>query len=1014
MFGVLFALAALPAAAPCHLPPPAGGPIVCCSAACPADTTTKASFLIKVIDLSPDPKSSAPKLRAKPKVPAPPKPAAPAEQSTASPKLSPACTPLDKSLTSSGPNPAAPSQDDANQPKAIEADSVIALLGNPSPLTLTPRGSKILVYSSTLDLKLYSPALKQLEAAIKMLPALEAKPKPTRSMRTIEIPVPSSAKADTFANLDGKFKVTLEYPGMLQVAETSTVSCAEWLAMLDSIESSSIGRTKQSPVSRLFYLQSAEKTASAILGAETGSGAGSPSAGDAQGKSDDESSAPAAKGGASDESASSTQDASDSSTAGSSAKKDSKTPPASPAPTAKPGQSSSNQPAKTPSKDAGAAGQNLSVQSLEQDMLIFGGDDEKIRAAKRVLAMLDLPRPEMIINAWVLQMSTNNANQVGEFDSIARRFVAQNNDVLQRGIQAGWLSLRGSIDAGAYFDPDFYTYLTSRYIADLTQQPAGENEVANRASRGVCPRGQYCLGYTTLFNPLKPRLTDLLLAMIASQDRAANLAAIDAAENVPDDGEAATGGRCASAQCDELRQRLGLNVPGCKNNCESRNGSNETAVNSTHPSACGAKDLERLIDSAGDQFLAGKPPQLQLECFRQAIKDMTLSPDNKVPPAQALARAAVADFLFHYKTSQQYPSEFSTYDLALSADAFNSALSPFTDAFNRDIAAYQEYLNNVVSMAEDGKANRNVAFTNSGLVSVRTVSSNRAKVSSTTQSFLDASSFPDLATLANNISGAASGSGQSAVSGVLAHLSPDELQVLMGALKSFQSSQAQIGRAIDLNVSPRSLNGASSAEMDITLNVDEQGTPTRYTGTSSDKFNLSRVATHDTVTHVRVDSLKLFEVSAIGAKLTLSRPPIPLILPGVELPYIGSIVGLPRKPAEEYHSSVAIMSAIVVPTAADLAYGLRFDDDRIVVSPPGLCLRPWESWATGSLPYCKTGEAASEIQLEGSIQAFHRVKKECIATGGQDSYGLMPGTGPKSNLCGALTFDLLPAVFSPR
>ena len=58
---------------------------------------------------------------------------------------------------------------------------------------------------------------------------------------------------------------------MLQVAETSTVSCAEWLAMLDNIERSSIGRPKQSPVSRLFYLQSADKTASAILGAGTGS-----------------------------------------------------------------------------------------------------------------------------------------------------------------------------------------------------------------------------------------------------------------------------------------------------------------------------------------------------------------------------------------------------------------------------------------------------------------------------------------------------------------------------------------------------------------------------------------------------------------------------------------------------------------------------------------------------------------------------------------------------------------------
>ena len=98
--------------------------MVCCSAACPADstadTTTKASFLIKVIDLSPDSKPSTPKEPAKPKGPALPTPAAPAEQSTASPKLSPACTALDKSLASSGPNVAAPSQDDADQPNAIE------------------------------------------------------------------------------------------------------------------------------------------------------------------------------------------------------------------------------------------------------------------------------------------------------------------------------------------------------------------------------------------------------------------------------------------------------------------------------------------------------------------------------------------------------------------------------------------------------------------------------------------------------------------------------------------------------------------------------------------------------------------------------------------------------------------------------------------------------------------------------------------------------------------------------
>jgi hypothetical protein len=1033
MLNAIFALATLAAAAPCPKSPPAGGAVVCCTAACSGDSkddTKDASFLIARISV-PKPATNAP---AKHNTPAPKPKASPSTNPNA------ACAALDTALTAGSPKAATPPQDDADPPKS-DADRAIELLGNPSPLTLKASGkSTILVYSSTLDTRLYRPALNKVTEWVKKLPASE--PTPAKNVRKIEIAVPLSSTADTFSSLDKKFTVTLEYPGKLQIAGDSQLSCGEWLAILDSVGSSSIGAGKEPRVSRLFYLQPAAETATAIGG--SGSGTGNPQAKDAQKKSDAGSDATkAAQGDTSDDSAKGSDDPPDPSKAGSATKKTSKKTSSDPStPTATADSSSPKQPAKTSSKDADAPGGNFSVQSLEPDMLIFGGDDEKkIRAAKQVLAMLDLPRPEMIINAWVLQISTNNANQVGEFDQIARKFVAQNNDVLQRGIQAGWIYLRSRIDQGNYFDQDFYAYLTKRYIADVgdlsgaTPQAASTDEQHNRENRGICPRGQYCLGYTTLFNPLQPRLTDLLLAMIASRDPEASKAAINMAENVPPtlDSPAAHPGdethypprpeykRCDSAQCEELRQRLGLKLPLCKANCKSGSGGNGSNAMETPSSACGVRDLNRLIDSAGDQFLNGQPPQLQLECFRQAIEDMTWISDEQVSKAsgervsrtQALARAALADFLFNYKNSQQYPSEFSTYDLAMSADTFNTALGPFTDAFNRDIASYQEYLNNVVSMAEDCKPNRNVTFTNSGLVSVRTVSSNPTKVSSTTQSFLDASTFPELGTLAGNIAGAQSGSGKtSAVSGALANLTPIEAQVLTGALKSFQSSQAQIGRAINLKVSPRSLSGASSAEMDVTLNIDEQGTPTRYTGTSSDKFNLSRVATHDTVTHIRVDSLKLFEVSAVSAKLTLSRPPIPLVLPGVELPYIGSIVGLPRKPAEEYHSSVAIMSAIVVPTAADLASGLRFVDDRIVVAPPGLCMRPWQPRAPNDLPYCKTGAAAAQSQLEGSIRAFHLIRKQCIATGGQDAYGVIP-TGHPAELCGqdGLTFDQLAPVF---
>jgi hypothetical protein len=661
------------------------------------------------------------------------------------------------------------------------------------------------------------------------------------------------------------------------------------------------------------------------------------------------------------------------------------------------------------------------VKSLEQDMLIFNGDEGAIAEKKRILAMLDLPRPEMIINAWVLQASTSNKEELGQFDQIVRRFVSQSNDELQQGIGRGWESVRREIAKGNFFDEEFYRYLAFRFIgeprgADAPSAANDPNETS-RNEKGICPRGEYCLGYTSLFYPLKPRLTDLLLATIAAKDPSAIMsAAILQAEGrhsqCPD----------SDGTCKDLRKVLGLDDAGCgKGSCGgAKSGASQSPqwLSATAGSeseagadledlgrfqaACGRRDLEQLVNSAGPDALKGAPPQLQLECFRATIERLFGPPPagEKPPtPAQALARAALADFLFHYKMSQQYPHDFSAYALTQSADALNTALTPFIDAFNRDISAFQEYLNAVVKLSLERQPHRGTTFTNSGFVTVRTVSGNPTEVSSTSQSSLDVSDAPDLATLAGNILNAQPGGGTSNLNatnlpGILGNLSFNEAQVIMGALKSFQTTQAQIGRLIDIKVTPRALSGASSSEMDVKLNADELGTPSKYTGTASQNFNFSRVATHDTTTHVRVDSLRMFEVSSIGTQLTLSRPPFPLILPGVELPYIGSLVGIPRKPAEEFHSSVAIMSAIVVPTAADLAYGLAFVGDRILDPSGAVCTKPWEE---GKAPYCETGRAKSPDELEGSITAYHRVRKLCFATGDQFGYPPAPAAGNSSN-----------------
>ena len=84
--------------------------------------------------------------------------------------------------------------------------------------------------------------------------------------------------------------------------------------------------------------------------------------------------------------------------------------------------------------------------------------------------------------------------------------------------------------------------------------------------------------------------------------------------------------------------------------------------------------------------------------------------------------------------------------------------------------------------------------------------------------------------------------------------------------------------------------------------------------------------------------MKLFEVSSFTAVVERSRSRFPLLPPFVEIPDIGTFAGIPLGAAKEFHSSTAVLSAYVVPTAADIAYGLRFVSDLVVDGlNPGPC-----------------------------------------------------------------------------
>jgi hypothetical protein len=201
-------------------------------------------------------------------------------------------------------------------------------------------------------------------------------------------------------------------------------------------------------------------------------------------------------------------------------------------------------------------------------------------------------------------------------------------------------------------------------------------------------------------------------------------------------------------------------------------------------------------------------------------------------------------------------------------------------------------------------------------------------------------------------------------------------------LSQYQSTYAQIGRSLNLTVTPRSLSTASSAEIAVNLGADEgaNNTPT-YTagGANNPAMNTSRIATHDVTTRVRVDSVKMFEISSFTAIVQRAHSRFPLLPPFVEIPYIGTFAGIPLGAAKEFHSSTAILTANVVPTAADLAFGLRYESDLVVDGAnPGDCALAGDATTPAVKQACVYRRMYSLRDIDPSLEWFNRAMVDCL------------------------------------
>ncbi len=678
----------------------------------------------------------------------------------------------------------------------------------------------------------------------------------------------------------------------------------------------------------------------------------------------------------------------------------------------------------------------MGMTSVGDSVVLSGSTSVSDGQRVRLLTLLDLPRPEVLMNLWSLQESNPNGKELASNASLIRSTVALHNEALQNAIEYGWSYLSRRMKEDSYFDGDFKNYLTQRYVADSKPctDPAkpGPGCVGgeNRKNWEFCPPSQYCLGYSGAFEPIRPTLTNILLGLMASKDPVkavfTTLGCMEGKFEVY--GEDCFKDRQAIALLPLFTEKSAGRSAGSLASSDAsaqqclraeRQKSLDKSVKGLNEPSC--EDLDRAALEA--QRICRVRVALPLSCFTiQAAqsfvpfhgfstftaRELNGLAEENIPAALetvksrefasnagqvdiltahersfsasplGLLRAATTNFLFNYKMAQQFPKEFSPYLLSHSAQELNAEFNPLVVAFNQDVSVFSEDLRQAVEskLSEGHWRNlwdpHNKSFLADGSVTVRGISGVESLVDTETMSAFSAPQYQTLPDVLNNLAGLTSGpaapaagtttssstsvtsgdtttttsttapaeaSGAGPLSSSLTSILPSvlsraSLPVALASAVLPTPATAQIGRQLTLRVTPHTLPGASSAELDVNLIAQEDSPPTLYSdhGATKNTDPISRVAKHNVVSRVRVESVKLFEVSSFSALIQRPRQNVPFLpIPFVEVPVIGDLLSIPLPGAKVYHRSTAIISAVIVPTAADLAYGLEFHGDREVV-----------------------------------------------------------------------------------
>jgi hypothetical protein len=651
---------------------------------------------------------------------------------------------------------------------------------------------------------------------------------------------------------------------------------------------------------------------------------------------------------------------------------------------------------------AAESGNQPFVQALEEngndDIILIlppvAGQTDQTDSIRRTIAYLDEPRPSVSLQVWSYEISSQEernfddwrgrTDQASEISDAYIKFIDAVHDVddqVQNAMAVGVataisIAVRGDkskVDGDKFTDNDFKTYLTSR-------------------SEQCIKSDQYCLGYENglEFGRFDP----------ADKDHPNNKAVISLERFVV---------LLAATKAEHLQTMIDETLKAMEAACAS-----DAPCRSPQTQIDTLKEWTRACTARGQPTV--EFPRLK------ATLTMMAQPANL-----SMFRAAVLNFLFYYKWSQAYPNEFDPYYLQRSAQSLDGYLNTLITALNKDLDKYIHKQLEFKAGCITKSKNQRVGLANYGEVQVSSISGDSAIISGVVNNYFDITQPAMLKDVLSGLLGGAGGSGGSggnnqgnnptsggggtaggnstgnssgntgggsttpstgstaktagAALASAANLLTPWQAVALNALATASAPPqltAQVNAQTTLAITPISLDTASAAELNLSLQISNPTTTIDASKGSTSSFirkdMANSVANFSVQTRVRVDSLKLFQVSSLS--MDLSHPQSPVVIPVVGwaweavfggVPGMRTLFTIPRPPATIQNRAIAVVRAVVVPTAMDLGLSMPFRDDYI------------EDAAT------RVRKSTSSLSRAGNkFEDFHMTLIHCILEGHSD------------------------------